>query len=114
LVYLKNIMVQNTPSSQGIPVFNKLGILESLVYLSPESFFFVNLLILVPSTPTSQLPGLFITGESRFPELFTTRESRLPSVFTTVSRDPRVYSSLSRHFGYQGAVLLILKSIQQP
>ncbi len=39
--------------------------------------------MLVPNTPRSRLPGVFITGESRLPGVFTTGELRLPSVFTT-------------------------------
>jgi hypothetical protein len=38
----KNLLVQNTLGSQDSPLTNKLGSLDSLVYVSPESFF-VNL-----------------------------------------------------------------------
>ncbi len=49
-------------------------------------------LMLVPNTPRSRLPGVFITGESRLHDVFTTGESRLPDVFTTrESRLPSVF-----------------------
>ncbi len=48
--------------------------------------------MLVPNTPRSRLPGVFITGELRLPGVFTTGELRLPSVFTTgESRLPGVF-----------------------
>ncbi len=87
--------------------------------------------MLVPNTPRSQLPGVFITGESRLPGVLTTGESRLPGVFTTgestfwtwrvVSLNLRsVQQSLKRmsflkltegYFNYLGSCDLCLKKI---
>jgi hypothetical protein len=48
--------------------------------------------MLVPNTPRSRLPGVFITGESRLPGVFTHGELRLPGVLINgVSRLPGVF-----------------------
>jgi hypothetical protein len=52
---------QNTPGSQDSPVINTFC-LDSLVCLSPE-IFCKPVLMIVQSTPRSQLPVVFITGE---------------------------------------------------
>jgi hypothetical protein len=50
--------------------------------------------MLVPNTPSSRLPSVFITGQLRLPSVFTTGESRLPDVFTTgESRLPGVFTT---------------------
>ncbi len=81
-VFKKNLLVQNTPGSQDSPGINTLRSLDSLVYLFPW-YSCKPVLMLVPNTPRSRLPGVFITVESRFPSVFTTGELRLPGVFTT-------------------------------
>ncbi len=69
---------KNTSGSPNSPVINTLGSLDSLVCLSPD-FFCKPILMLVQSTPRSQLPGVFITDESGLSGVFMIRESfRVP------------------------------------
>ncbi len=83
--------------------------------------------MLVPNTPRSQLPGVFITEESRLPGVFTTGELRLPGVITTgESRllgvfitgesfwtpgscftDFKDHTAISRYYGTQQGILKI-------
>ncbi len=69
--------------------------------------------MLVPNTPRSRLPGVFITGESRLPTVFTRGKLRLPGASTRgESRLLSVFITRSR-FGHRGVVLLTFRSIAQ-
>jgi hypothetical protein len=79
-IILKSEIVsrQNTSGNPDSPLINTLGSLDSLVCLSPE-FFCKPVLMLVQSTPRSQLSGVFITDESGLSGVFMIRESfRMP------------------------------------